>query len=208
MELWGAKVGVKGYFIQYKFIIPDNTKHSSYSYQKLFRALYGYTQVVDKSNGKRYKYYRKGVLSEVPHIRPRKNCVVIPPEHFQGLIEFFKTGRNPAHYWKGKGDWKAVYYMNEKDVKEEEIVSAMEKVIDKNFIFQGFKEPISIFASFRKFSQTSLTERDKSYAGLVVQRVKNLVNSDWFKSVYSRSDKLSELYSSYKKIKETPGFNV
>lgn len=206
--MWGVLVGVKGYFIQYKFIIPDNIKHSSYSYQKLFRALYGYTQMVGKSSGKKYNYFRKGVLSEVPIIRPRKNCVVIPPEHFQRLIEFFKTGKNPAHSWKGKGDWKAVYYMDEKDVKDEEIVVAMEEIIDKNFIFQGTKEPISIFSALKKFSQAGLSERDKPYASLIVQKAKNLVNSDWFKSVYGRSDKLSELYSNYKKIKETHNLSV
>ena len=34
------------------------------------------------------------------------------------MLDFFKTGKNPAHAWKFKGDWKAVYYMNEKDVDE------------------------------------------------------------------------------------------
>src|SRR4030042_1173873 len=86
-------MGVKGYFIQYKFIIPENMKHSSYTYQKLFRALYGYTQAVFKSNGKTYHYHRAGVLSATPYLRPGKNCVIIPPGKFQHLLDFFKTGR-------------------------------------------------------------------------------------------------------------------
>ncbi|GAG48539.1 unnamed protein product, partial [marine sediment metagenome] len=110
---------VDSYFIQYKFILPESVSHSSYSYQKLFRALYGYTQAVNKSSGKNYKYHRQGVLSSYPYLRAGKNCVIIAPDAFQNLISFFKTGRNPAHKWEVKGNWKAVYYMDEKAIPEQ-----------------------------------------------------------------------------------------
>jgi len=194
-------VGVKGYFIQYKFIIPEKVKHSSYSYQKLFRALYGYTQAVDKSSGKRYKYHRKGVLSEVPHIRPGKNCVIIPIEHFQKLIEFFKTGKNPSHSWRGKGDWKAVYYMNEKNLGESDVIIAVEKILDKRFIFEGTTEPSPLYNSLKKISESNLTTQEKVFASNIIQKAKEIVNSEWFKSVYPKSERLTDFYSCYKKIK-------
>src|SRR3989344_9577320 len=125
---------VKAYFIQYKFLAPETVKHSSYTYQKLFRALYGYTQNVSKSTGKSYKYHRPGVLSLGPYIRPGKNCVVIPQNQLSSLFEFFKTGRNPTHKWVGKGDWKAVYYMNEKEVGVIDLVKPLEDLIDRTFI--------------------------------------------------------------------------
>lgn len=70
MEVWG--MSVRGYFIQYRFILPDSIKHSSYTYQKLFRAIYGYTQAVHKGSGKNYQYHRQGILSNYPFIRPGK----------------------------------------------------------------------------------------------------------------------------------------
>ena len=85
---------VDAYFIQYKFIVPKSLSHSSYTYQKLFRALYGYTQAVYKSSGKTYKYHRKGVLSDVPFLRPTKNTVIIPVSALQKLLNFFNTGEN------------------------------------------------------------------------------------------------------------------
>ncbi len=196
-------MGVKGYFIQYKFIIPEGVKHSSYSYQKLFRALYGYTQAVDKSSGKRYKYHRKGVLSEIPHIRPGKNCVIIPTENFQKLKDFFHTGKNPCHNWRGKGDWKANYYLDDKIIKDEDAIRALEEVLDKRFIFGGTTEPVSIHTAFRRLSEVSSGVQDKTYLPPLVQKAKEIINSEWFKNVYSRSEKLSEFYNNYKKTKIT-----
>src|SRR3989344_3839606 len=123
----------KGHFIKYNFIIPETTKHSSYTYQKLFRALYGYTQNVTKSNGKTYKYHRKGILSDIPYIRPGKNCVIIPPKSFAPLETFFKTGKNPTHYWKTKGNWKAVFYFEEKDLEENSVITALKELTERLF---------------------------------------------------------------------------
>ena len=198
-------MGVKGYFIQYKFILPENIKHSSYTYQKLFRALYGYTQAVDKASGKRYKYHRRGVLSEIPHIRPGKNCVIIPTEHFQRLKEFFHTGKNPSHNWRGKGDWKANYYLDDKAIKDEDAIKALEEVLDKGLVFEGINEPISLFNAMKKLSESSQTTQEKTYLVGVFQKAKEIVNSDWFKTVYPSSEKLGSFYSGYKKLKTSAG---
>jgi len=195
-----VSMGVKGYFIQYKFIIPENMKHSSYTYQKLFRALYGYTQSVFKSNGKIYHYRRPGVLSSTPYLRPGKNCVIIPSGNFQNLLEFFKTGRNPAHTWKGKGDWKAVYYMNEKTVDEKNAATAIESLLERHYVpsESGKMESLS---SMLNMTASKTSEFDKAYVSMLLSEATPVATSDWFKSVYSQSEKLKAFYSNYKKLK-------
>ena len=195
-------MGVKGYFIQYKFIIPENMKHSSYTYQKLFRALYGYTQAVFKSNGKTYHYHRAGVLSDIPYLRPGKNCVIIPEGNFQGLLEFFKTGRNPTHAWKGKGEWKAVYYMNEKTVDEKNAVLALEQMIERLFVnsASGRKEKLASELNL-VLSRQNQIQPDKSYLRSLLSETNPVVSNDWFKTVYNQSEKLGAFYTNYKKLK-------
>jgi hypothetical protein len=130
-------LGLPAYFIQYKFFFPKKTPHASYAYQKLFRGLYGYTQVVNKSSGKTYRYHRPGVLSFSPFLRPGKNSVVVPPSTLQSLLLFFKTGKNPAHHWVFKGEWKAVYYLNEKKISVEEGAHAFRVLFDRPLIRIG-----------------------------------------------------------------------
>ncbi len=188
---------VKAYFIQYKFILPESVSHSSYTYQKLFRALYGYTQNVSKSNGKSYKYHRKGILSPIPYLRPGKNCVVIPQGMLSPLIDFFKTGKNPSHKWVGKGDWKAVYYMNEKDVSPEEVVGAFENVLDRSFVLSNSKEhekldsEISAVVAQSKAGQTV----DAARKALLLGEAQKITSHEWFQACCSKSAKLKKFSS-------------
>lgn len=195
-------MGVKGYFIQYKFIIPERMKHSSYTYQKLFRALYGYTQAVFKSNGKTYHYHRPGVLSSTPYLRPGKNCVIIPPTDLQPLLDFFKTGRNPTHNWRDKGEWKAVYYMNEKTVDEKSALTALETMLDRCFVTtaSGKKErlPTELSAVLTRVQAGGV---DRGYITTLLAEARSTTSSEWFKNVYSNSAKLKSFYSNYKKLK-------
>ena len=183
-------MGVKGYFIQYKFILPEHTKHSSYTYQKLFRAIYGYTQAVFKSNGKTYQYHREGVLSKFPFIRAGKSCVIIPPDAFQELTEFFKTGKNPTHKWQTKGDWKAVYYLNEKDVSEKEAVSALESLLDRTKVLAG-NNPSQIESALGG----SGNQEVKTVA---VETARKLAGNVWFKELYPKSERLKSFYAAAK----------
>ena len=194
-------MGVRGYFIQYKFILPENIKHSSYTYQKLFRALYGYTQAVFKSNGKVYHYHRNGILSDVPYLRPGKNCVIIPPGKFQGLIDFFKTGRNPAHQWRGKGSWKAVYYMNEKDVDELKVTEALVTLLTRLQVTSGTSKSLALDEAIHfAVSGGGKTAKSGESAALI-SMAQPIVDSEWFKSVYSRSEALKSFYTDYRTLK-------
>ncbi|MBI4052401.1 MAG: hypothetical protein HY394_00010 [Candidatus Diapherotrites archaeon] len=183
-------MGVKGYFIQYKFILPENTKHSSYTYQKLFRAIYGYTQAVFKSNGKNYQYHREGVLSKFPFIRAGKSCVIIPPDAFQELTDFFKTGKNPTHKWQTKGDWKAVYYLNEKDVSEKEAVSALEALLDRTKILSG-DTPARVESAL-------VGSGDPAIKTIAVETARKLTGNVWFKELYPKSERLKSFYTAAK----------
>jgi len=194
-------MGIRSYFIQYKFIIPENIKHSSYTYQKLFRALYGYTQAVFKSNGKVYHYHRNGVLSDSPYIRPGKNCVIIPPGAFQKLIDFFKTGHNPTHQWRGKGEWKAVYYMNEKDVDEKKIAEALESLLSRLRLSGSSSSPLALTNALHEAASDSTVAAKPGQHAELISLVKPIVESEWFKSSYTRSSNLKGIYSDYKILK-------
>lgn len=194
-------MAVKGYFVQYKFILPENIKHSSYTYQKLFRALYGYTQAVFKSNGKNYRYHRRGVLSDIPYIRPGKNCVITPAAAFSKMLDFFKTGKNPAHVWKWKGDWKAVYYMNEKDVDEKAALEALEGLVERSFVLSTAQGHERLFDEINVLLKKEPSAADKNYASLLAKESDKIVGNEWFKQLYSKSEKLARFYSAYKKLK-------
>jgi len=193
-----------GYFIQYKFIVPETIKHSSYTYQKLFRALYGYTQNVCKSSGKVYKYHRKGILSDVPYLRPGKNCVIIPKGVFTQLTDFFKPGKNPSHYWQGKGDWKAVYYMNEKNIAAQDAANAIESMLLRKFVTTTSAEHESLENELNNLG-TILSKGsnvDPGYKSLILKEAEKVVSNPWFRDSYKASPKLTKFYTNYKAIQK------
>ena len=122
---------MRGYHVRYTF--RTSRPHSSYEYQRFFRAIFGYTQVVVKKNGRRYVYFREGVLTRYPYIRKGRSTVVIPEEALSPLITFFKTGKNPAHSFSYLGDWKVTYFMQEVNVPPEDaslaVISALERIL-------------------------------------------------------------------------------
>jgi UDP-N-acetylmuramoylalanine-D-glutamate ligase len=189
---------VDAYFIQYKFIVPKSLNHSSYTYQKLFRALYGYTQAVYKSNGKTYKYHRKGVLSDVPFLRPTKNTVIIPVNALQKLLNFFNTGENPAHRWTRKGEWKAVYYMNEKKLNEQTAAKALENMLDRIWVDVGDGKRL-LLEELRNAANKGL---EKAYVQTLLQEGKKIISNEWFPKCYVYSKKLVEFKKLYDALKK------
>jgi hypothetical protein len=193
----------KGYFIQYKFILPETVKHSTYTYQKLFRAIYGYTQNVTKSNGKTYHYYRKGVLSDTPYIRPGKNTVIIHPSAFGKFKQFFTTGQNPTHVWRSKGDWKAVYYMDEKDIPEAKITSAVEDLLDRVYIQSGNEAPRKIIEEMRTILDKYDLQGPVNEMRLkqVLIEGQKITSNEWFQNIQSKSKKLTDFNEQIKLLK-------
>ncbi len=140
-----------------------------------------------KSNGKTYKYHRKGVLSDYPYIRAGKNCVIIPSYAFQHLINFFKTGKNPAHRWSVKGEWKAVYYMDEKDVPEKVAAKALEELIERTFVGKG-SERAGLLGEMKRVDKTA----SKEYIALLTEKAEKIISQGWFSLAQQYSPKLAE----------------
>lgn len=193
----------KSYFIQYKFIIPESMSHSTYTYQKLFRAIYGYTQRVTKSNGKTYAYHRNGILSTVPFIKQGKNCVIIPPEVFSNLKNFFQTGNNPTHKWELKGDWKAVYYLNEKDIDDVLVVKSLEELLDRSYVLSTSKDHEKLEEEVKNINSILQQNQkiDESYKKLVFESAQKIVQLPWFRQHYSKSERLMQFNKSYNELK-------
>jgi hypothetical protein len=193
---------VKSYFIQYKFILPESIKHSTYTYQKLFRAIYGYTQNVTKSNGKVYHYFRKGVLSDTPYYRPGKNTVVIHPDAFQKLKTFFATGQNPSHKWITKGDWKAVYYMDEKELEDTKIVQSLEDLVQRTYVSNEINQSkildeLSTLLDTSKVPETHLESRKR----VVLAEAQGIISHEWFQSNHPKSKILTEFNDKVKLLR-------
>lgn len=185
-------VGLKGYFIQYKVITPKSTSRASYTYQKIFRALYGYTQIIKKSNGKTYSYHREGVLSTIPHSKTGRNCVVIPKESLAVLLNFFKTGLNPAHKWQEKGDWKVVYYMDEKELTEEDVTNAIQRLIDRTYIFNSKGEQSKLVEELHLLREKQ--EIDPKTKKTILDRSQKIITHPWFAESKSKNPKLFDFF--------------
>ncbi len=177
---------LKAAVISYKFIVPENMPKSSYTYQKLFRALYGYKQDVYKPMKKAYVYHRPGVLSYYPYIKPNKNKVIVPMEAVQDLRAFFQTGVNPTHNWREKGQWKILYQMEEIDLEPSKAVSALESLLDRTIINNSLLEKAIYDKSIPKSEILPLAEK--------------IVSSSWFKEAYKFSNRLSSFYSAYRSL--------
>lgn len=188
---------VKSYFVQYRFILPDSTKHSSYTYQKLFRGIYGYTQAVYKGSGKTYHYHREGILSNYPYLSPGKNCVIIPPAAFQTLQDYFKTGKNPTHFWQEKGEWKCTYFLNEKDLSEKEVAASVESLLSRKFV-EGVEGKALLVNEMKRVVQSGA---DEGYKSALIKEAQSIVDLDWFKQTYQQSPALMEFYELFKKLK-------
>jgi hypothetical protein len=54
---------------------------------RFYRELYGYT---DSSYFGKYLYERKGILSDIPHLRPTESVIILKPEHSNLVKDFLK----------------------------------------------------------------------------------------------------------------------
>ncbi|MBI4170732.1 MAG: hypothetical protein HY514_03490 [Candidatus Aenigmarchaeota archaeon] len=70
---------------------------SEYDKSKFFRELHGWKQTVP-GNGKRYTYARKGVLSEVPHIKVSDSTFIVPSAEAKTLIEYMEEWADKVEF--------------------------------------------------------------------------------------------------------------
>ncbi len=181
-------VSVKGYLIRYRYKGAEPSP--SYAYQRFFRALYGYTQVVTKSNGRTYVYYREGVLTLYPYIREGRNTVVIPENALEPLINFFKTGKNPAHEFEDLSNWSVTYYVEEIPVEEQAALRAIYSALNRIIV----RTPEGV-ARLRELVQKSVLGSEE-LAGLKI-KAKYVIESSWFKSLREKDPLLGRLYEKF-----------
>jgi hypothetical protein len=118
--------------------------------------------------------------------------VIIPQSQLSPLFDFFKTGRNPTHKWVGKGDWKAVYYMNEKEVSASDLVKPLEELIDRTFISAPGEEKRKLEDELMVMSNGNQTasRASESYRKALSSEVQRIVSSEWFALCSAKSEKL------------------
>lgn len=119
-----------------EYLLRWQGKKSSYVYQRFYRALYGYTQVVSKASGKRYTYHRDGVLTRHPFIKDSRNSVIIPDSALQPLLSFLKTGQNPAHRFTNISNWTDLvkYSVQETTISAEDAAHAVFSAISRLYV--------------------------------------------------------------------------
>lgn len=188
-------------YITYKFIFNNNINKSSYTYQKLFRSIYGYNQSIYKRNSKKYIYFREGVISSIPYIKSGKNSVILPIDYEHKLIDYFNTGNNPAHKWKIKGDWDVSYAINDIHIDLFNISVAMEKFIRNYKIFSNdFKSYNYIEFELKKFFESNLN--NYQYKEYLISNLKYLFDFEWIYKSINYSEYIKNIYNKYLLLKE------
>jgi hypothetical protein len=141
-------------------------------------------------------------LTATPYIRPGQNCVVVPKESLSHLIDFFKTGKNPAHHWEKKGDWKAVYYMDEKNLDETLVIKAMETLLDRSYIpaevgYSKLVDEIDAYFANIKAGQ----ENPKGLREMLLKECKQITGLPWFQQTINKSAKLKAFSQRYNELR-------
>lgn len=185
-------------FIKYKFIFNNNIKHTSYVYQKVFRSIYGYNQNVTKNNNKIYNYFRKGILYNIPYIKPCKNGVIIPVGYENKLINYFNTGENPTHKWRTKGDWKVEYNINKIDIDSESVILCLENFINEYLIVNKNNTQSKLIDEITKINNNEIF--DNNYIMYIINILEKIINLDWFKQNMNESSILKEINNNYLRI--------
>ncbi|MDD4983257.1 MAG: hypothetical protein PHH82_00250 [Candidatus ainarchaeum sp.] len=193
---------VDAFLVRYKIKVLDEVKHSSYLYQKLFRAIYGYTQVVCKQTGKKYVYHRPGVLSKFSYIKEGKNEIIVTKDGFSYLINFFKTGKNPAHNWQSKGNWTASYSVVDVSMDEAKITKAVENQIRSTYVIDNQGNYRLLVDLLEELSLGKHIDK------VFLKQYENIINfiksGSWYDAALKRSglvkkfDKLVGFYVKYK----------
>ncbi|MBS8122187.1 hypothetical protein [Candidatus Vampirococcus lugosii] len=180
---------IKSDYIKYNFIFPEGTNHSSYIYQKVFRSIYGYSQNVTKKNNKIYTYLRKGIISEIPYIKPGKNTVILPLNNKDLLLDYFKTGINPTHNWKIRGDWKVDYNIDTIEVDSESIIRSLEYYI-KNYKVINIFNKNNLLLNEIEFCINN-NNINKDYIDYIYKIINKITSFNWYKEVYNDSEYLT-----------------
>ena len=131
----------------------------------------------------------------MPYIKQGKNCVIIHQNSFSKLKNFFLTGNNPTHKWQVKGDWKAVYYLNDKVLDESQVVKALESILERTHIFSTPQNHELIMPELVRLQElkTASALTNQNYMKVVLNEANEIISHPWFKKFYSKSNQLIQL---------------
>lgn len=190
--------------IEYKFIFNKDIKHSSYLYQKVFRSICGYQQNVTKKGLKPYIYYRKGLLSNIPHKKYARNNIILPKGCEKAIIDYFETGVNPTHNWREKGNWNVDYKVKEIDIDVSEIIKILEIFLLDYKIINVKNKQVSLLNEISEVKNNLINNKNyinnKDYINNILQIMKNLINNEWFEKSKDQSALLTNFYNDYSYI--------
>ena len=188
---------VNGSFIRYTFYIPGVTDWSEYRYQKLFRMLYGYVQVVSKGSGASYNYYREGVLTDIPYLKTGKNSVIVPPDSLQKMLLFFRTGKTASGDRVPEGCKVPItHFIETVQRPAKEIVPAFDALLERLKLPDGS----SVDSAISDIVQSQ--EWNHKHAPLVLTYAQGICSSAWFAPVAGESPRLKKFQENYFKLKE------
>lgn len=74
---------------------------------RFFRGLYGWEQTVP-SRRRVYRYWRSGILDDVPHVKISDSVFAVAHEHMKRVREYFRE-------WEDKIEWEMFEVMMEFD---------------------------------------------------------------------------------------------
>jgi hypothetical protein len=189
-------------YIKYKFIFNKDIKTTSYTYQKVFRSIYGYYQIICKKNSKKHTYYRKGILSDIPYIKSNKNSVIIPNGFENKLIDYFNTGENPTHNWKMKGDWKIDYNINNISLDLKNIAISIEPFIKNYKILSNDNNKNYNYLEFELNKIVDNKIFNTNYNYYLIKKLKYLFDFEWVYKSINYSKYIEDIYNKYLLLKE------
>jgi len=192
----------KAYMVKYKVKMVGDYNHSDYGYQKIFRAIYGYTQNVTKGNGKIYIYHRPGVLSKTPYLKKGKNEVIVPRDSLTPLLDFFKTGDNPAHKWSEKGNWTATYTLYDIDISEQQAKKAMDRTINSTFLLDDDGNVKRILNILEEIFENNKTPSLPLKNALITE-IKKLTNFEWYTFISDKTTLMKRFETLVSRFKNT-----
>lgn len=95
------------------FSVKSSKFESNYERNKFFRTLYGWKQIITKSEGKKkYTYRREGLLDDIPHKKVDQSSFIVDLSDFERVIDFFEE-------WEDKVIWNTFKVLLDEDVFEE-----------------------------------------------------------------------------------------
>ena len=188
---------VNGSFIRYTFYIPGVTDWSEYRYQKLFRMLYGYVQVVSKGSGASYNYYREGVLTDIPYLKTGKNSIIVPQDSLQKILIFFRTGKAASGDRVPEGCKVPItHFIETVQRPAKELVPAFDALLERLKLSDG----ASVDSALADLVQAQDWENKNS--AQVLAYAQGICSSSWFNAVAGESPRMKKFQDNYYKLKE------